>query len=65
MIYGNSTVYDKALETHKLHGQRFNYPLSILRQPILEGTFNKYAILLSLVLQELAKPEGQRLEWLL
>ncbi|KAJ5913802.1 galactosyl transferase GMA12/MNN10 family protein [Penicillium tannophilum] len=64
MIYGNNTVYDKALETHKLHGQRFNYPLSILRQPILDGTFNKYAILLSLILQELAKPEGQRLEWL-
>lgn len=32
---------------------------------MLEGVWNKNAILLSLLLQELEKPLDQRLEWLL
>ena len=65
MVYGNNTIYDQAFATHQLHAERFGYPVYNLRQPIIDQTFNKYAILLSVLLEELAKPEGQRLEWLL
>ncbi|BDD64102.1 hypothetical protein MAP00_008949 [Monascus purpureus] len=64
MIYGNHTVYERALDTHREHGRRLGYPLTVLRKPILDGVWNKCAILLSMLLQELEKPEGQRLEWL-
>jgi hypothetical protein len=65
MIYGNDSVYERALDTHKEHCRRLWYPLFVLRNPILDGVWNKYAILLSVLLQELEKPVDQRLQWLL
>lgn len=65
MIYGNNSIYERALETHQEHSRRLGYPLLVLHRPILDGTFNKYAILLSAMLQELQKPPDRRLQWLL
>ncbi|KKK18795.1 hypothetical protein AOCH_006782 [Aspergillus ochraceoroseus] len=65
MIYGgNNTLYERAIETHQEHSRRLGYPLFILQREILDGVWNKYAILLSVLLQELAKPSDQRLQWL-
>lgn len=65
MIYGNDTIYERGLKTHQEHSNRFDYPLTVLRTPILDGTFNKYAALLSKVLLELEKPLEERIQWLL
>lgn len=66
MIYGdNKSIYERALDTHREHSNRMGYSLFVLRRSILDGVWNKNAILLSLLLQELEKPVDQRLEWLL
>jgi hypothetical protein len=65
MIYGNDSIYERTLETHKEHSRRLGYPLTVLRNPILNGIWNKLAILLSVLLRELEKPADQRLQWLL
>ncbi|KAI2794149.1 hypothetical protein POX_a00739 [Penicillium oxalicum] len=64
MIYGNRSIYDRGLRTHQEHARRFGYPVSVLRKPIMSGTYSKCAILLSEMLRELEKPPGERLEWL-
>ncbi|EAW13442.1 glycosyltransferase family 34 protein [Aspergillus clavatus NRRL 1] len=64
MVYGNNSIYERALETHREHSRRQGYPLFVLRIPILDGVWNKYAILLSVLLQELEKPLDRRLQWL-
>ncbi|KAL2840618.1 hypothetical protein BJX68DRAFT_271567 [Aspergillus pseudodeflectus] len=63
-VYGNHSVYERTLATHEQHGRHWGYPLFVLKRPILDGYWNKLAILLSVMLQELAKPVDQRLEWL-
>ncbi|KAL7904340.1 hypothetical protein GGI35DRAFT_463678 [Trichoderma velutinum] len=65
MIYGNHSIFERAVDTHRTHSRRLGYPHFVLREPILVGVWNKYAILLSLILQELVKPPDQRLQWLL
>lgn len=65
MIYGNNSIYERGLKTHEEHSRRFGYPLSVLRRPIVDGTFNKYAALLSEILSEMEKPSHEQLQWLL
>ncbi|PQK16814.1 hypothetical protein BB8028_0007g00180 [Beauveria bassiana] len=64
MNYGNMSIYDRTVRTHRTHNQRFGYPFFLLETTVLEGVWNKYAILLSVLLQELQKPLNKRLEWL-
>lgn len=65
MLYGNSSVYERAFRTHEEHSRRLGYPLLTLRKPVLEGVWNKYVVLLSAIVQELEKPVDRRLQWLL
>ncbi|KAH8690559.1 hypothetical protein BGW36DRAFT_400990 [Talaromyces proteolyticus] len=65
MIYGDSSpIYERVLRTHVEHSRRLGYPLFVLRRSILDGGWNKNAILLSILLQELEKPLDEQLEWL-
>jgi hypothetical protein len=66
MVYGNGSneIYERAIRTHEEHCRRLGYPIFVLRNSMLQGYWNKNAILLSVILQELAKPVDQRLEWL-
>ncbi|TKA58768.1 hypothetical protein B0A49_12021 [Cryomyces minteri] len=65
VIFGDNRVYERALRTHETHNKMHGYPLHILRQNILEDVWTKPAYILSLILRELAKPEAERLQWLL
>lgn len=65
MVYGNRTAYYRGLETHENHARRFGYPMTVLRKPILGGFWSKPAILLSTIIEELEKPDDERVEWLL
>ena len=62
---GDDETWVRALQTHEHHNERFGYPMFVLRQPILEGPWSKPAYLLSILLDELRKPDDERLKWLL
>lgn len=64
-MYGEFAPYEGAFKTHEEHSRRHNYPISILRYPMIEGIWNKPFFILSTILKELEKPEDERLEWLL
>ena len=72
-------VYERALKTHLAHAERWGYETHILREDIVgsgksgrdskghwqAGVFKKPLYLLSLVINELAKPREERAEWVM
>jgi len=64
-FHGDDSTFIRAHKTHELHNERYGYPMFVLQEPIVEGNFSKPAYLLSVILDELRKPEGRRLKWLL
>ncbi|KAK2744273.1 hypothetical protein FQN57_004358 [Myotisia sp. PD_48] len=65
MLFGErKQTFEKALVTHQEHSHRLGYPLFILREPLIDGVWNKPAFMIRLLLQELERPLDQRLEWL-
>ena len=72
-------VYERALKTHLAHAERWGYETHILREDIVgsgksgrdskghwqSGVFKKPLYLLSLVINELAKPKEERAEWIM
>ena len=60
----------RAIKSHKAHNQRFGYPQFVLRHGLLDGgtldgSWNKPVYILAVLLEELRKPEAERLQWLL
>jgi len=65
-VFGEpNPVYERALKLHKAHADQQGHPMFVLRERILSGLWSKPAFILSTMLQELAKPEESRLQWLL
>ncbi|KAL2861226.1 cytochrome P450 [Aspergillus lucknowensis] len=67
-LYGaRNTLYERALQSHRRHAERWGYGMRVLADDILEsGYWSKPAYLLSLVLAELARPPSEdraRVEW--
>lgn len=58
-------LYEKALQTHIDHAQRWGYPLYMARESAADGMFNKVAHIMNVLLNELYKPADERVEWLL
>lgn len=67
MLYGQNPhpAYVRALHSHRIHNERFNYDMFVLEEDAVGGFWNKPLYLLSLLMQELAKPPSQRLQWLM
>ncbi|KAI9668586.1 MAG: hypothetical protein M1831_001025 [Alyxoria varia] len=67
MLYGSppNPSYVRALKSHRAHNERWNYAMEVLQQDISGGYWNKPSYLLSLLVRELAKPPGERIEWLM
>lgn len=64
-MYGDAKPeYEQALTTHKHHNRLHGYKMLIQREPMLEGYWTKPAFLMSIILQELRKPQHERLQWL-
>lgn len=71
-------MYERALKTHYAHGDRWGYSTHVLHQDIVgstdagisrlgqwkTGVFKKPLYLLSMVVNELAKPAEDRAEWI-
>ncbi len=62
---GDSGVFERSLKTHEVHNRLHGYPIYVLRQQILNDVWTKPAYILSVLLKELAKPEPERMKWLL
>ncbi|KAL1846735.1 hypothetical protein Plec18170_009025 [Paecilomyces lecythidis] len=66
MLYGKPNIfYERALQTHRRHARRWGYGMRVLNHDIAVGYWNKPSYLLSLIIQELAKPPSERTEWLM
>jgi hypothetical protein len=65
MLYGDNKLYERALESHIRHGERWGYPTYIKRQNEYCGYWNKPTFMIQQVAQELAKPKRERAEWLM
>lgn len=58
------TFYQQAIRSHILHRLVHGSSLHLLCTPVVDGMWNKQAHILSVLLQEMAKPLNERLEWL-
>lgn len=65
LFHGRDPTYIRAIQTHQVHNRHHGYPLLALRHAILDGIWSKPAYILAVLLEELRKPDGQRLKWLL
>ena len=65
IFHGSDPTLLRAMRTHKVHNRRFGYSLHALRHRILDDTWSKPAYLLAVLLEEMRKPEGHRLKWLM
>ena len=75
----DQNVHEQVLKLHVAHGDRWNYTTHVLRHDLIQsveeddrsgewngnaGVFKKPLYLLSLVINELAKPSDERAEWI-
>jgi hypothetical protein len=58
-------VYERAIRSHEQHNKKMEYPQFVLKERVLSGLWSKHAYIISILVQELAKPEDQRLRWLM
>lgn len=58
-------LYEKALQTHIDHAEKWGYKLYMARENAADGMFNKVAYIMTVLLNELYKPAEERVEWLL
>ena len=65
IVFNSNGYWERALKTHEVHDKIHGYRLHVLRQEMLDTVWSKPGYILSLLLRELAKPESERLEWLL
>lgn len=65
-LYGqDNELYEAAIRSHDEHNELHGYGMSVLREKIVNGHWSKPAYLLSLLVQELAKDEEERAEWMM
>lgn len=57
--------YENAIASHNLHNTLHGYPHLILREHMIRGLWSKHGWIMTIIGQELAKPEEQRLKWLM
>jgi len=58
-------VYERAIRSHEYHNLKMGYPQFLLKERLLSGLWSKHAYIFSVLVGEMSKPEGQRLEWLM
>jgi hypothetical protein len=65
IVFNGNEYWERAITTHEQHDKLHGYRLHVLRQHLLDDVWSKPAYILSLILRELAKPQSDRLEWLM
>ena len=64
ILYG-AGIYERSVRSHEAHDRMHGYPLHVLRHGLMDDVWSKPAYILSILLRELARPEDERLQWLL
>ena len=64
---GYDPVFERAIKSHIKHGEAWGYPTHVLRHSMLDGNsqYNKISYLQMLLLNEMARPYGQRAGWIM
>ena len=59
-------VFERAIKSHIKHGEAWGYPTHVLRHSMFDrnSQYNKISYLQMLLLNEMAKPYGQRAGWI-
>ena len=62
-------IFERAIKSHIRHGEIWGYPTHVLRHSMLDAgsgysQYNKLAFVQMLLLNEMAKPFGQRAGWI-
>ena len=59
-------IFERAIKSHIKHGEAWGIPTHVLRHSMLDGNsqYNKLSYLQMLLLNEMAKPYGQRAGWI-
>ena len=57
-------LYEAAIATHERHNALHGYQMQVLRQRIHASFLAKPAYLMSVLVEELAKPWDERVQWL-
>jgi hypothetical protein len=68
MLWGKQAdedVYRRALKTHQTHAERHGYGFHVLQESIAHHYWNKLYWILAVLVEELAKPEADRVEWMM
>ncbi|KHN96575.1 uncharacterized protein MAM_05518 [Metarhizium album ARSEF 1941] len=66
MVYGTpNRMHEGALRSHERHAARWGYPVHVLRHEAGAGFWTKQTYLLATIVRELAKPAGERVEWIM
>ncbi|KAK4901923.1 hypothetical protein LTR49_027160 [Elasticomyces elasticus] len=66
MLYGaGKPSYERALQSHQRHAERWGHTLKVLREHLAAGSWNKPTYILHVLAQELIKPPSERAEWLM
>lgn len=64
-VFGISNhLYEGALATHERHNALHGYEMQVLRQRIHASFLAKPAYLMAVLVDELAKPWEERMQWL-
>ena len=61
----DNELYEGALRSHEEQNRLYKYEMKVLRKTIMNKYLSTPAYLLALVIEELAKPEEERMEWLM
>ncbi|KAF2220365.1 hypothetical protein BDZ85DRAFT_204661 [Elsinoe ampelina] len=63
--YQENEIVLRNHELHRRHDERFGYKHFVLTQPVIGGFWDRTVYMLSLITLELAKPENERLQWMM
>ncbi|KAL6711735.1 hypothetical protein ACN47E_004669 [Coniothyrium glycines] len=61
----SNEAYDRAIQSQMFHSAVHESTVHVLCEELSEGAWNKIVFLLKLVVDELLKPEDERLEWIM
>ena len=61
----DNELYEGALRSHEEQNRLHGYEMKVLREKIMNKHSSTPTYLLSLIVAELAKPEEERMEWLM
>lgn len=61
----DNDLYEQTIRSHEEHDRIHGYETRVFREKVVESYWSKHSLLLSVLTEELEKPQDQRTEWLM